>query len=63
MTKKEIEDAIEFLEFYDYDRPTGTDETFGVATDALREILLYHEIGTVEECRIAVENQKQGKKR
>ena len=30
-----------------------------VATDALREILLYHKIGTVEECRIAVEKQKQ----
>ena len=56
------EEAIEIIEsakqFY---KPKIVSEAFETAITALKEIQRYREIGTVEECREAVEKQKPKK--
>lgn len=53
------EEAIEIIEsakqFY---KPKIVSEAFETAISALKEVQQYREIGTVEECREAVEKQK-----
>ena len=63
-----IRDKIETCEFYfaEHDRyPEWCEyeflESLGAAISALKEIQQYREIGTVEECREAVEKQKPKK--
>ena len=63
-----IRDKIETCEFYfaEHDHyPKWCEyeflESLGVAITALKEIQQYREIGTVEECREAVEKQKPKK--
>lgn len=60
-----IRDKIETCEFYfaEHDRyPEWCEyeflEALGIAISTLKEIQQYREIGTVEECREAVEKQK-----
>ena len=60
-----IRDKIETCEFYfaEHDRyPEWCEyeflEALGIAISTLKEIQQYREIGTVEECLEAVENQK-----
>ena len=56
------EEAIEIIEsakqFY---KPKIVSEAFETAISALKEIQQYRKIGTVEECREAVEKQTQKK--
>ena len=60
------EEAIERLEYLEsaldgYPPETGINDVFAAidtAIEALKEIQQYREIGTVEECREAVEKQK-----
>lgn len=63
-----IRDKIETCEFYfaEHDRyPEWCEyeflEALGIAISTLKEIQRYREIGTVEECRKAVEKQKPKK--
>ena len=63
-----IHDKIETCEFYfaEHDRyPKWCEyeflEALGIAISTLKEIQQYREIGTVEECREAVEKQKAKK--
>ena len=46
-----------------FENPEKESETFDMAIAALKEIQQYREIGTVEECRKAVEKQKPKKPR
>ena len=63
------EEAIERLEYLEsaldgYPPETGINDVFAAidtAIEALKEIQQYREIGTVEECREAVEKQKPKK--
>ena len=60
------EEAIERLEYLEsaldgYPPETGINDVFAAidtAIEALKEVQQYREIGTVEECREAVEKQK-----
>ena len=66
MTENEAIRDLEYLieEYSAYPRETGVNETIGslqYCITALREIQQYREIGTVEECREAVEKQKAKK--
>ena len=63
-----IRDKIETCEFYfaEHDRyPEWCEyeflEALGIAISTLKEIQQYREIGTVEECREAVEKRKSKK--
>ena len=63
MTESEAIRDLEYLieEYSAYPPETGVNETIGslqYCITALREIQQYREIGTVEECREAVENQE-----
>ena len=58
MTEQE---AIEELKCYRAQSGTSYPEEIEVAIKALEEIQKYREIGTVEECRKAVEKQKAKK--
>ena len=63
MTENEAIRDLEYLieEYSAYPPETGVNETIGslqYCITALREIQQYREIGTVEECREAVEKQK-----
>ena len=67
MTENEAIRDLEYLieEFSAYPPETGVNETIGslqYCITALREIQQYREIGTVEECREAVEKQKAKKR-
>ena len=63
------EEAIERLEYLEsaldgYPPETGINDVFAAidtAIEALKEVQQYREIGTVEECREAVEKQKSKK--
>ena len=63
------EEAIERLEYLEsaldgYPPETGINDVFAAidtAIEALKEVQQYREIGTVEECREAVEKQKPKK--
>ena len=66
MTENEAIRDLEYLieEYSAYPPETGVNETIGslqYCITALREIQQYREIGTVEECREAVEKQKPKK--
>ena len=66
MTESEAIRDLEYLieEYSAYPPETGGNETIGsleYCMTALREIQQYREIGTVEECREAVEKQKPKK--
>ena len=66
MTENEAIRDLEYLieEYSAYPPETGVNETIGslqYCITALREIQQYREIGTVEECRKAVEKQKPKK--
>ena len=66
MTESEAIRDLEYLieEYSAYPPETGVNETIGslqYCITALREIQQYREIGTVEECREAVEKQKPKK--
>ena len=66
MTENEAIRDLEYLieEYSAYPPETGVNETIGslqYCITALREIQQYREIGTVEECREAVERQKPKK--
>ena len=66
MTENEAIRDLEYLieEYSAYPPETGVNETIGslqYCITALREIQQYREIGTVEECREAVEKQKAKK--
>lgn len=66
MTENEAIRDLEYLieECSAYPPETGVNETIGslqYCITALREIQQYREIGTVEECREAVEKQKAKK--
>ena len=68
MTESEAIRDLEYLieEYSAYPPETGVNETIGslqYCITALREIQQYREIGTVEECREAVEKQKPKKPR
>ena len=56
------EEAIEIIEttkvLY---KPKAVQDAFDMAVNAIREVQKYWEIGTVEECREAVEKQKPKK--
>lgn len=56
------EESIEIIEttkvLY---KPKAVQDAFDMAVNAIREVQKYREIGTVEECREAVEKQKQKK--
>ena len=56
------EEAIEIIEttkgLY---KPKAVQDAFNMAAQALKEVQQYREIGTVEECREAVEKQKAKK--
>ena len=64
------EEAIERLEYLEsaldgYPPETGINDVFAAidtAIEALKEVQQYREIGTVEECREAVEKQKPKKR-
>ena len=63
MTESEAIRDLEYLieEYSAYPPETGVNETIGslqYCITALREIQQYREIGTVEECREAVEKQE-----
>ena len=67
MTENEAIRDLEYLieEYSAYPPETGVNETIGslqYCITALREIQQYREIGTVEECREAVEKQKAKKR-
>ena len=52
------EEAIEIIESTkELYKPAVVEEAFDMAIEALKEVQQYREIGTVEECRKAVENQ------
>ena len=57
------EEAIEIIEttkgLY---KPKAVQDAFDMAAQALKEVQEYGEIGTVEECREAVENKKKCEK-
>ena len=66
MTENEAIRDLEYLieECSAYPPETGVNETIGslqYCITALKEIQQYREIGTVEECRVAVEKQKPKK--
>ena len=66
MTENEAIRDLEYLieEYSAYPPETGVNETIGslqYCITALKEIQQYREIGTVEECRKAVEKQKAKK--
>ena len=52
-----IEDHMEFCRVK-YPKGVYTLEALNMAIEALKEIQQYREIGTVEECREAMEKQK-----
>lgn len=67
MTENEAIRDLEYLieEYSAYPPETGVNETIGslqYCITALREIQQYREIGTVEECREAIEKQKPKKR-
>lgn len=52
------EEVIEIIESTkELYKPAVVEEAFDMAIEALREVQQYREIGTVEECREAVEKQ------
>lgn len=53
--------APAFAYGYEYVYPEPEDYAIEEAIKALKEVQKYHEIGTVEECRKAVEKQKAKK--
>lgn len=57
------EEAIEIIDLYcgHVYKPKKTKEAFDMAISSLKEIQQYRKIGTVEECRVAVEKQKAKK--
>ena len=53
------EEAIEIIESTkELYKPAVVEEAFDMEIEALKEIQQYREIGTVKECREAVEKQK-----
>ena len=53
------EEAIEIIESTkELYKPAVVEEAFDMEIEALKEVQQYREIGTVEECREAVEKQK-----